>query len=565
MAAALRSERFVGREREIARIALALEAASDGQSRRILLSGPGGTGVTRLVDESVRRVGRLAEPFAILRWRAVAGRTREPYAPAIEGLRPYLESLDEAERLRVAGPSADALATILPGVVGRSADGAERPLRVGPDRRAAWLAEAVLGMLERASERRPVLLALEDLHLADAATRALAVFLARVSRPARVCILATYGTDRLVRGDPLLADIAAIADGADPPDRLELGPLSRDELADLVTGIEGERPTASLLLLAAERSGGNPLLAEEVLAARRELSGVSLGSSLDELVAARLAVRGPECRRSLRLLALAEEPLPREGLQRVAGAFEVEADGLPPRSTGRPRRAAGGLDPDLRAGVDEAIEAGFVVEHPGGAVEIRHELVARAIAADLLPATRRRFHVAFATAFAARPAARSRYWLAAHETAPARDALLEAAAIAAGLGAAADQLALLEHAMELGAAEVGDRAVAGLLLLETADVALAAGRSDRALAYLESAAARFGQREDRAVLAGLHERLGRVARSLGDHDRALAEHRRAATLAPAGPSELRARVLGSLAQTLMLLGRFAEAETIARQ
>jgi hypothetical protein len=91
---------------------------------------------------------------------------------------------------------------------------------------------------------------------------------------------------------------------------------------------EGERPTASLLLLAAERSGGNPLLAEEVLAARRELSGVSLGSSLDELVAARLALRTPECRRALRLLALAGEPLERAELQRAAAAFEVDAAGL---------------------------------------------------------------------------------------------------------------------------------------------------------------------------------------------------------------------------------------------
>ena len=565
MPARLRSERFVGREREIARIAVALEAAADGHSRRILLSGPGGAGVSRLVDESIRRVGRLAEPFTILRWRAVAGRRGEPYHPVIEGIRPYLASLAGPERARVVGPGADALSVLLPGIRGRDRVDGPRQLRVGPDRRAARLAEAVLGMLERASERRPVLLALEDLHVADAATRALAVFLARVSRPSRLCILVTHGTDRLVRGDPLLADLAAIIDAADPPDRLELGPLTRDELADLVAGIEGERPTASLLLLAAERSGGNPLLAEEILAARREMSGVSLGSSLDELVAARLALRSSECRRALRLLALAEEPLRREALQSVATAFEAGADGLPPRSTGRPRHAADGLDADLRAGLDEGIASGFVTELPDGAIEIRHELVARAITTDLLPMQRRRYHVAFAVASAKRPAARARNWLAAHETGPAREALLEAADEAAGRGAAADQLALLELAMELGAAEVGDRGAAGLLLLETADVALAAGRPDRARAYLESAGARFGEREDRARLAGLHERLGRVARMLGDHDRALSEHRRAASLAPAGPNVLRVHALGSLAQTLMLLGQFAEAETVARQ
>lgn len=565
MPSRLRSERFVGREREIARIAVALEASADGHSGRILLSGQGGSGVSRLVDESVRRVGRLAEPFTILRWRAVAGRWGEPYHPVIEGIRPYLASLAKPERARILGPGAEALSALLPGLRGRDPGDGPRQLRVGPDRRAARLAEAVLGMLERAGERRPVFLALEDLHVADAATRALAVFLARVSRPSRLCILVTYGTDRLVRGDAFFADLAAITDVADPPDRLELGPLTRDELADLVVGIEGERPTGSLLMLAFERSGGNPLLVEEVLAARRELSGVSLGSSLNELVRARLARRSPECRRALRLLALAEEPLQREALQNVAAAFEADATGLPPRSTGRPRRAGAGLDADLRAGLDEGIESGFVTELPRNMVEIRHELVARAIAADLLPMQRRRYHVAFAIASADRPAAQARNWLAAHEAAKAREALIRAAREAARRGAAADQLVLLERAMELGAAEIGDRGATGLLLLEAADVALAAGRPERALAYLEAAGPRFGEREDRARLAGVHERLGRVARTLGDHERALSEHRRAVSLVPAGASALRAQTLGALAQTLMLLGQFAESESVARQ
>lgn len=571
MVASLRSARFVGREREIARIAVALEAAADGRSRRVLVSGAGGTGVSRLLDESVQRIGRLVEPFTVLRWRAVTGRSGEPYAPVIDGLGPYFAAVGEAERRRLLGPGAEALSLLfpelgLPEVGPVEPDASQRPLRVGPDRRAAWVAEAVLGVLERAGERHPVLLALEDLHLADAATRALAVFLARVSRPARLCVAVTYGTDRLVRGDGLLADLASIVDVAEPPDRLELGPLTRDELAGIIAGIEGEQPTASVLLLIAERSGGNPLLAEEVLAARRELSGVSLGSSLDELVAARLARRGPECRRVLRLLALAGEPLSHAALQEISGAYEAHADAPPPRSTSRPRRAADGLDADLRAGLAEALESGFVVELPGGAVEIRHELIARSITTDLLPMQRRHHHLAFATAMAGRPAARARHLLAAHEAAAARAALLEAATAAEAVGAAADQLANLELAMELGAADAADaggRPETGRLLLETAEVALAAQRPDRAQAYLESASARFGG-GDQGIAAGLHDRLGRVARAIGDYDRALTQHRRAVSLVPAGPSLLRARVLGSLAQTLMLVGRFAEAEAVAQ-
>jgi DNA-binding CsgD family transcriptional regulator/tetratricopeptide (TPR) repeat protein len=56
-----------------------------------------------------------------------------------------------------------------------------------------------------------------------------------------------------------------------------------------------------------------------------------------------------------------------------------------------------------------------------------------------------------------------------------------------------------------------------------------------------------------------------VLRSLGDHDRALAEHRRAAAITPDGISVLRASVLASLAQTLMLLGHFAEATRVGNE
>ena len=74
-----------------------------------------------------------------------------------------------------------------------------------------------------------------------------------------------------------------MADGATPPTELALQPFDRDELAELIETIEGE-PVASVLLLVAERSRGNALVAEELLAARRELAGASLTGSLDELV-----------------------------------------------------------------------------------------------------------------------------------------------------------------------------------------------------------------------------------------------------------------------------------------
>ena len=556
---------------------MALESAAAGTSRRILLAGDGGIGTSRLASETVRRVALLDEPFQVIRCTALPTRSYAAYAPIATGFGPWLADLDDNELRHAAGPGAEPLARLLPALAprllgttaakggiesGSPATGRSRRDGVAPERRAAWMSEAIHGLLERAGEHRPILLILEDLHHADAATRGLAAFLARVTRPARLCVIVSYGTDRLARGHPLLRELAAIADAAEPPESLQLEPLSRAELRALVSELDGEGPTAAALLLVAERSGGNPLVAEEIVAARRELPGVSISAVIDELIVARLARRSSECRRVLRLLAPAGQPLSRASLAAVSRAFEVLVDGIPPRSTTRPRRGDGVLDADLRAGVEEAIEYGFVVETADGEIAVRHELVAKAIEDDLLPAQRRRHHVALASALGADPSSALTHWLAAHETGRARAAALAAAAQAERLDSAADSLAARELALTLGPGPAAERRETWRLLLETAEVALAAGRPDRALAYLENAAGRMSDREDRVIMAGLHELLGRVARTLGDHDRALAEHRQAAKTVPPGPSVARARILASLAQTLMLLGHFGEATSI---
>lgn len=611
------SDRFIGRERELARLAEALEGAAAGRTRTVLISGTGGIGISRLLDETARRVARLDDPFVVIRCPGRSGWRAEPYAPVVAGMAPALAALPDDELVRVLGPGIEACARLMPALAARlAALGAmpERPSIVAAERRQARVLEAIHGVLERIGERSPVLFALEDLQVADAATRALAVFLARISRPSRLCVVLTHQPDELTRDHPLRDDLAAIEDSAQLPDRIELGPLGRDDLADLIAAIAGERATASTLLLVAERSRGIPLAAEEIVAARRELSGVALSGSLSELVMARVARRSPECRRVLRLLAPAERPLTLVELVAVADEYERLAGGLPVRSTAAPRRRNGVLDADLAAGLAEAIEHGLVVRvepttaaHStrgridrarsaigarssvdgrspvdGGPapdrdsaapqtlplpVKFRHPLLARAVTADLLPGQRRMHHVALASAFVEQPARSLRHWLAAFEPVAARKSALEAAALAESVDAPGDALAHLDLAIDLepdgppGAA----RRSAAQLRARAADAAFAAGQTRRAIAYVEAAIARLDERADRTELGLLHERLGRYRRVIGDPERALVAQRRAVALVPTAASPERALVLANLAQGLMLDGHFAESERVATE
>jgi DNA-binding CsgD family transcriptional regulator/predicted ATPase len=577
------SDRFVGRERQLERIAVGLQEAADGLPNTLVLAASAGLGLTRLLAETQRRIDAMEEPFVAVHGVCLPATSGVPYAPITAALESLLEPVADDTLVELVGPTGDAIARLAPALRPRL-----EALELLPDRppvaavewREARMFEAVLGLLERLGRRQPVALMVEDLHYADAATRGLLTFLARVSRGQRVMVMLTYQPDRLLRNDPLRAILSTLA-GTESVVAAELPPLDRTELGQLIEAIEGGRPSSTTLLLVAERSLGNPLVAEELLAARRELSGISLAGPLDRLVTARAALRSPECRRALRLLSLAGGPVTPGLVLATASEFERRAASRPPRSAAGQRRGDS-LEADISTGLTEGLDHGFLVEvvdHSDDGTEaepdaeprvaFRHELIADAIAADLLPATRRRYHSALAAARSAgpapEPAASLIHHLAAHELVEAEQAALAAAAVAESLDAGADALAHYERALELYETVCPEEPAPrpSDLYLRAAEAAFAAGEPSRAGAYAEAAAAALDDPRERPALGLVMEALGRYRRASGDHEGSLAAYRRAVELVPAEPTAARARVLGALAQVRMLEGVFSEARQYA--
>ncbi len=577
MPARYTSARFVAREAAFARLASLLDGVTGGRSRSLLVSGTAGIGVTRFLDEAVGRVGELASPWTILRGGAWPSGADAPYGPVIRAIGPALRRLPDADLCEILGPASGELVRLLPDLARRLPS--ERPGRgtiVAPERRQARTLEGILGVLGRLGEQQPVALILEDLHRSDAATRALVTFLIRVARDQRLAVIGTDQPDAVSRDHPWTDDLASISSASAPPslDRLSLAPLDRDDLAALIEGIEGERAPASLLLLVVERSGGIPLVVEELLAARRELPTASLTDSFDDLVMARAAARSPECRRVLRLLAPAGRSLTAQQLADVAAAYENDTQRSAPRSTTAPRHGDGVLDADLRAGLSEALEHGFVVDRDGE-IGFRHEAIGQAVERDMLPMLRTRHLAALATGLDGPAVGTARYWLDAHEPERARDAAIDAAAAAGERHAPADELSVLELALAVhppvalssGSRRRGDRPTTDIaeLQLRAAESAYAIGRTARATAYLEAAAAGLDARRDRIRLGLLFERLSHVRRAAGDSAGAIVAARRAIELIPREPSPERAKVLAALARLRMLEGVFSEAQRLAKE
>ena len=582
---------FVGRERELDVLLDAAARAARGRATTVLVEGSSGIGVTRLIDETLHRLAAAPEGDdpapVVIRGDELPAWRAEPYAPFVAALDGLLAAREPAEASHLLGPAVEILLPLLPATAARLGTEPERP--IGRELLADRIREGVRGIVCRLAAERLVVVVVEDLHVLDAASRSLLAFLGRTLGERSVLLLGSFQPEALGPGHPLRTTLTAIGSGPRPPERLVVPPLDQAALRALIAAHEGHAPSAPTLLLVAERSAGSPLVAEEVLAARRELSGASLNVPLDQLVVSRAARRSPEARRLLRILAAAGGPLHPSEIGATALAYEAEVGRPAPRSAAPRRRGAGSPTVDLTPGMDEAIEHGFVERvgparrpaapavgrragtrdrQDGGLLRIRHELLATALAADLLPGSRRRMHAALGVALEdAHPAAAGRHAHRAHEPAREFRCAIVAASIAEAAGAAEDALGHLELAIELaGTRFIGDGLTADeelRLLVRAADAAETAGNSGRGEAFLELALARLASPSDRAGIAELTARLGAVRLARGDPEGATASFERALELLPAGPTVLRARLLATRAQLRMLDGVFSEAADLA--
>jgi len=563
---------LVGREQELAELAEALQRAAQGESGRVVLAGPAGIGISCLLDESETRLDDVPG-LIVARGHATEPQAGLPYAVLAEALEGALAALpDERFRATVA-PAAHDLAALLPSLVPRlDALGIAReaPSLEAAEQVGSRVAESIRRTLERIAATGVLLLILEDLHWSDPATRHLIESLQGVARPSSLCLLVTFQPDELHRRHPARDFLSGLmrAPGAHV---IQPAPLSGVELAELCHALEGERPSGSSLAALSEGSGGNPLLAVQLITARRALAGLRLSDPFDEVLGARLDALSPGALRSVRLLAAARRPLPRAtclGLALPEGHLSGSA-------------------------VNEAIDSGLLVERAGRTgLGIAHELYAEGIEALCLPPERHAFHAALAGSAELPSAEAAWHWAAASRTVAARASHLAAGLAAERLDPGETALLHYQSALELGdpLGEGSDRAVDLAATLAAAARAAAVGGSFRRAAALirraidsrprrqrtsprtgsirEAAltdAQRQARRDDSLRLAELYTQLGRYRWDGGDLVGGIAALHEALEMMPAEPSPGRARALAVLAQHLMIDGRFQESAALARE
>src|SRR5207244_4305815 len=218
------------------------------------------------------------------------------------------------------------LATLLPelhAMGGPGDDGGDKGAPAAPsglDR--ARLFERFLGFLGRLGASAPALTVVEDVQWIDPATRDLVTFLVRNVTTEPLVALLTCRTDDLAPGHPVLAWMAEIgrAPGAV---RVDLGRLSRTDVARQLEAI-AEGPVAEDILDSIwRRSEGHPLFAEELLGTA---ASNGFGTpSLVEVLLGRVMTLAPGTLRVVETLAVAGRPVDERLIGRLVDRTDVEA------------------------------------------------------------------------------------------------------------------------------------------------------------------------------------------------------------------------------------------------
>jgi adenylate cyclase len=267
---------LIGRADELDQLLGAFDRMRKRRAQVVSLVGEAGTGKSRLLAEALARLqaeGRLAD-LAIR--RATCSSLGEPTYGVFGALFRDAYHVEPGDSLEVArqklttglrslgarAEEAEAVVPVLSYVLGVEE---ASPRDVEPEQLRRQIALAARTLVERRLDQQPLLMVVEDLHWADAASVDLLRHVVDQLADRPVMLLLTH------RPDTLPPPVARAAQSV-----IRLVPLSPDETRALVAGLFGDtaRPAAGPLQdLVAARAGGNPFFAEEIV---RSLIGKGL-------------------------------------------------------------------------------------------------------------------------------------------------------------------------------------------------------------------------------------------------------------------------------------------------
>jgi DNA-binding CsgD family transcriptional regulator len=347
----VRGPPLVGREQELAILESELSLAAQGEFRHVLLLGEPGVGKTRLageilsrhVDTTVTLIGR-AYPF---------GQTAS-FVLWSEALERQLRDMSADDVARLCGGFLDDLASLLRSVA------AVRGSVPEPEPPRFRLLDGLALLLANLARDAPLLVVLDDVHLADASSWEALLYLSRnLAGTPILAVLAARSSELF--DQPAAAEVVPSLEQDGQLRRVTVHPVGRSALAELSHAVLQVPPPAALVEWLTERSRGNPLFALGLLQALIDEGGdlaaphlSRLPEALSDRVAGRLQRLSEADLATIEALAVVARPVDLAELGRLSGQPADQLPGIVHRLI-----CAGLVQADQRS-----LQGGYELTHP---------------------------------------------------------------------------------------------------------------------------------------------------------------------------------------------------------
>jgi tetratricopeptide (TPR) repeat protein len=443
---------LIGRDRHLDELDRAFAVVLHGRLVTALVRGRSGLGKSALVQHFL---GQLPERGAVV----LAGRCYEresvPYKaldPILDALTLYLGRQPALEAEAVLPRDVAPLVRVFPVLQQVPAVAAAlQRARAAPDpqelRRRALA--ALRELLARLSDRRPLVVAIDDLQWGDADSAALLAELLRPPDPPTLLFLGCYRSEDAEASPCLQALLPALRQAEPSREHLDLAveALSASEaraLALTLLGRVDEATTARAEAIARE-AAGNPFFVRELVqyvAGGAELPDANRAQefTLEQVLRERIAALPPAARALLEVVAVAARPLRQGDAWRAAGLPAEEQESLARLRAERLLRSTGPGEQD--------------------ALETYHDRIRETLVAQLAPAALQAYHRRLAHVLEAAadidPEILAAHFAAAGEPEKAGPCYARAAGRAAEALAFDQAVALYRRALELGPGSPAD-------------------------------------------------------------------------------------------------------------
>ncbi|HMH59110.1 MAG TPA: AAA family ATPase [Galbitalea sp.] len=254
MMAPISGPAMIGRASDLQALTAALFDAQRGVSRCVVIGGEAGMGKTRLLEEFRATIDST---IVVLSAECVdLGPLGVPFGPVRAILRQLVSAVGVDAVLAAAGAGRSAIVALLPELAERIDDS-----EIGLEP----LHETITSIFSAFSRDRTIVILLDDLQWADAASLALVRYLLRMASSEQLLAVMAYRSDDTGHTHPLRQMLAEL-DRARVITRRVLQPLDNDNVGALVTSLRGSEPEHDVIAGIASRSQGVPFYVEELVA-----------------------------------------------------------------------------------------------------------------------------------------------------------------------------------------------------------------------------------------------------------------------------------------------------------